>query len=145
MLSESSSEGLDHCRGHAACCDPEQEVVELTTDLALQVAHFAQDPLNFVGDLRARTANEILKGFKDVQHKEKQLRLPILAIHGTADKITSITAVKRLLASAASTDTELKEFPGGFHELLLGPEKEDTFVALRDWILRHSREPDAKL
>ena len=124
---------------------PEQEVVELTTDLALQVAHFAQDPLNFVGDLRARTANEILKGFKDVQHKEKQLRLPILAIHGTADKITSITAVKRLLASAASTDTELKEFAGGFHELLLGPEKEDTFVTLRDWILRHSREPDAKL
>ncbi|CAK0782822.1 hypothetical protein CVIRNUC_006017 [Coccomyxa viridis] len=109
------------------------------------VAHFAQDPLNFVGDLRARTANEILKGFKDVQHKEKQLRLPILAIHGTADKITSITAVKRLLASAASTDTELKEFAGGFHELLLGPEKEDTFVTLRDWILRHSREPDAKL
>ncbi len=86
----------------------------------LQVEHFAQDPLNFVGDVRARTANEILKGFRDVQRKEKLLRLPILAIHGTADKITSYTAVKRLLANAASTDTELKEFPGGYHELLQG-------------------------
>ncbi|CAL5220245.1 g2225 [Coccomyxa viridis] len=109
------------------------------------VQHFAQDPLNFVGDLRARTANEILKGFRDIQKKEKLLRLPILAIHGTADKITSYTAVKRLLANAASTDTALKEFPGGYHELLQGPEKEEAFVTLRDWILRHSREPDAKL
>ena len=72
-------------------------------------------------------------------------RLPILALHGTADKITSYTAVKRLLANAASTDTQLKEFPGGYHELLQGPEKEEAFVTLRDWILRHSQEPDAKL
>ena len=54
----------------------------------MQVQHFAQDPLNFVGDVRARTANELLKGFRDVQHKEKLLKLPILAMHGTADKIT---------------------------------------------------------
>jgi hypothetical protein len=57
----------------------------------VQVRHFAEDPLNFVGDVRARTANEILKGFRDVQRKEALLTLPILAIHGTADKITSYT------------------------------------------------------
>lgn len=60
-------------------------------DGCMQVQHFADDPLNFVGDVRARTANEILKGFRDVQHKEGALALPILAIHGTADKITSYT------------------------------------------------------
>ena len=54
----------------------------------MQVQHFAQDPLNFVGDVRARTANELLKGFRDIQRKEKLLKLPILAMHGTADKIT---------------------------------------------------------
>ena len=40
----------------------------------MQVTHFAQDPLNFVGDVRARTANEILKGFRDIQRKESLLR-----------------------------------------------------------------------
>ncbi|CAL8470596.1 g10138 [Coccomyxa elongata] len=109
------------------------------------VKHFAEDPLNFVGDVRARTANEILKGFRDVQRKEALLRVPILAIHGTADKITSYTAVKRLLAAAASTDKELKEFPGGFHELLMGPEKEEAVKTLKDWILKHCPEPEAKL
>lgn len=54
-----------------------------------QVRAFVADPLCFVGNVRARTANEFLKGFRDVQRKEAQLALPILAMHGTADKITS--------------------------------------------------------
>jgi hypothetical protein len=56
-----------------------------------QVNRFADDALNFVGNVRARTANEIMRGFRDVQRKEAQLTLPILAMHGTADKITSYT------------------------------------------------------
>lgn len=55
----------------------------------VQVRAFVADPLCFVGNVRARTANEFLKGFRDVQRKEAQLVLPILAMHGTADKITS--------------------------------------------------------
>ena len=31
----------------------------------------------------------------------------------------------------------------GFHELLLGPEKEDVFGAVRDWILTHAARPAA--
>lgn len=54
-------------------------------------------------------------------------------------------AVKRLLAAAASTDKELKEFPGGYHELLMGPEKEEAAKTLKDWILKHCPEPEAKL
>lgn len=54
-----------------------------------QVREFVADPLCFVGNVRARTANEFLKGFRDVQRREAELVLPILAMHGTADKITS--------------------------------------------------------
>ena len=54
-------------------------------------------------------------------------------------------AVKRLLANASSKDKELREFPGGFHELLMGPEKEQAVQTLRDWILKRSAEPEAKL
>lgn len=50
-------------------------------------------------------------------------------------------AVKRLLASAASKDKQLKVFPGGFHELLMGPEKIDAVATLRNWILEHASEP----
>lgn len=56
---------------------------------AAQVADFAADPLNFVGNVRAKTANELLKGFREVQQRQTELALPLLALHGTQDHITS--------------------------------------------------------
>ena len=56
---------------------------------AMQVADFAADPLNFVGNVRAKTANELLKGFREVQQRQTELQLPLLALHGTQDHITS--------------------------------------------------------
>ena len=84
--------------------------------------------------LRPQTPAGMLHGLKP--HVCQCIRISVLR---------SFTAVKRLLGNASSRDTELKEFPGGYHELLQGPEKEEAFVTLRDWVLRHSREPDAKL
>ena len=54
------------------------------------VRSFKEDPYNFVGPVRARTGNELLKGFRDLQAKEHELGLPIYAHHGNADKITSL-------------------------------------------------------
>ncbi len=62
---------------------------------AAQVADFAADPLNFVGNVRAKTANELLKGFREVQARQGELALPLLALHGTADHITSFPARRR--------------------------------------------------
>ena len=56
-----------------------------------------------------------------------------------------VQAVKRLLESARSQDKELKEFPGGYHELLMGPEKGEAAQTLIDWLGRHSPDPPAKL
>ena len=53
------------------------------------MADFAADPLNFVGNVRAKTANELLKGFREVQQRQTELTLPLLALHGTQDHITS--------------------------------------------------------
>lgn len=58
--------------------------------LALQVAEYVNDKLNFVGPVRARTGNEILKGFKACDERQAQLKLPILAVHGTRDRCTSL-------------------------------------------------------
>lgn len=50
-------------------------------------------------------------------------------------------AVKRLMASAKSTDKEFREFPGGYHELLKGPEKVEAVQTLIRWIGKHSSTP----
>jgi len=56
----------------------------------LQVQDYVNDKLNFIGPVRARTGNEILKGFRSMEHRQAQLQLPILAVHGTSDRCTSL-------------------------------------------------------
>ena len=56
----------------------------------LQVQDYVNDKLNFIGPVRARTGNEILKGFRSLEHRQAQLHLPILAVHGTSDRCTSL-------------------------------------------------------
>lgn len=55
-----------------------------------QVEDYVNDKLNFVGPVRARTGNEILKGFRALEPRYSQLTLPILAVHGTSDRCTSL-------------------------------------------------------
>lgn len=56
----------------------------------MQVEDYVSDKLNFVGPIRARTANEIMKGFHALGRRQSELALPILAVHGTRDHCTSL-------------------------------------------------------
>ncbi len=49
-----------------------------------------EDPYNNLGNLRARTANEILKAFGHVARLESSLHLPIYAHHGTQDRLADL-------------------------------------------------------
>jgi alpha-beta hydrolase superfamily lysophospholipase len=44
-------------------------------------------------------------------------------------------AMKRLLKNAASRDVTLYEVPGGYHELFMGPERDDITDRIVGWIL----------
>ncbi|KAK9829537.1 hypothetical protein WJX72_006371 [[Myrmecia] bisecta] len=109
------------------------------------VRDFVEDPLNYPGDVRCKTANEILKAFREAQRKEHLLTLPIYAHHGTADLVTSLPAVRRLLANCRSSDKTLDEVEGGWHEVLAGPGSEQVVARLKAWLLTHADVPEAKL
>jgi len=108
---------------------------------AATVAAYVGDPLNFVGKTRARTGNELLKAFRVASGPAtaSALTCPLIAIHGDADRCTSLPAVRRLVGAAASLDKGLVVFPGGFHELLHPWEGQDIALAtLRDWMVAHA-------
>jgi acylglycerol lipase len=102
------------------------------------VREYLEDPHVVVGNTRARTANEVLRGFKGLAGKEELFALPILAVHGASDATTSLEAVRRFCARAASAAqglVRLREVEGGFHELMAAPgerEKEAEEVAV--WV-----------
>lgn len=58
----------------------------------MQVKDYCDDPLNFHGMVKARVANELLKGFAVLAANTSEYKLSMLAIHGDADKITSFQA-----------------------------------------------------
>jgi acylglycerol lipase len=117
---------------------PAVRLEDMSPDPAV-VEDMRNDPFNFVGPVRARTGNELLKAFGEVARREAELTLPIYAHHGDTDRTTSLTAVKRLLQNCQSQDVTLNVVPGGYHELFMGPEKEQVTSALRDWML--SKQP----
>ena len=108
------------------------------------VAAFVADPLVAHGNTKGRMAYETLCAFRRLQPRYPEFALPLLAMHGTADKITSLPAVRRLVNAAASKDKALVEWPGAFHELMHEPEKQQVLDKLTAWILERSGAP-AKL
>ena len=56
----------------------------------VQIDTMVQDPFNFLGPVRVRTALSLLNGFKGMQHNQACISLPIYAHHGTKDKLASL-------------------------------------------------------
>jgi acylglycerol lipase len=59
-----------------------------------KVKEYVEDPLNTVGSLAARTANESLRAFSQLSQQTLEITLPVYAHHGTDDKVTSFSATK---------------------------------------------------
>ncbi len=50
------------------------------------------------------------------------------------------SALERFLGRVKTQSKVLKVFPGAFHELLKGPEQQDTIDAMAEWMQRLSHQ-----
>lgn len=103
-----------------------------------EVVHQAlHDPLNYHGRLPARTGAEMLKAMERIQSKMQALSLPMLVIHGTADKLTDPSGSLAFYRTARSEDKTLGFYPGLYHETFNEPEKEQVFEEIVAWMDEH--------
>lgn len=63
--------------------------------------------------------------------------LPLLLMHGEADRITSAEASRRFAAAAPQERCTLRIWPGLYHEIHNEPEKEQVLQTLLDWLNAH--------
>lgn len=84
---------------------------------------------------RARTGNELLRGFAELRSGAPQLRLPLYVAHGTDDRCTNAAASRALVAAASSPDKVFVDVEGGYHELLMGPERDACVARMVDWMV----------
>ncbi|HEV7559650.1 MAG TPA: alpha/beta hydrolase, partial [Kofleriaceae bacterium] len=113
---------------------------EFSSDPANAVA-MDHDPLISQPPGPAKTVAGLVDGIHEIWSGVDQLTMPLLALHGSADKLTAPSGSRMLVRAAASADKTLHIYDGLFHDLLHEPkhvEVEDDILA---WLGAHTGGP----
>jgi alpha-beta hydrolase superfamily lysophospholipase len=101
------------------------------------VADYDDDPLNYHGKLPARTVAELSKAIEGFPEAVTRFRLPLLVMHGTADRLVPIAGGEMVAERAGSEDKTFKRYDGLFHEILNEPERQQVVNDMADWLDTH--------
>lgn len=95
------------------------------------------DPLNYRGKIPVRTVAELTRSAEQLQGKLGSLRLPVLLLHGTEDRLVDAKASRLVHDRASSPDKTLRLYEGLFHEVFNEPERDRVLADLSGWLDRH--------
>lgn len=102
------------------------------------VASMATDPLIFDGKGPARTASELLGAIARIHELGGKVSVPLLAMHGSVDKVTPPSGSTWLVANATTEDKKEQRFEGLAHDLLHEPEAAQVIEVILSWLDAHS-------
>ncbi len=94
---------------------------------------YSTDPL-VTRQVSVRWYWEARRAMEEAGESAPRIKLPILILHGTGDKIASLDATREVFNRIGSEDKELGIYPEFYHELFNEPEKRDVFVRVSDWL-----------
>jgi len=101
------------------------------------VAAYDADPLNYRGALPAGIGGAMLRAMASFPARLPSLKLPLLVLSGTDDKIVNPEGARLVDRLAGSSDKTLKMYDGLYHEVFNEPEKELVLGELSDWLKAH--------
>ena len=98
------------------------------------VRDYDSDPLNYRGKLPARTVAELASTVDRFPDDVARLRLPMLMLHGTEDRLVPIFGTEMVCERAGSGDKTLIRYEGLYHEVLNEPERDRVVTDVGDWL-----------
>ena len=120
---------------------PNAGVLQLDADAVSRdpevVAAYRADPLNHTGKMVARTGTEIMLGAAGMPARLRGLRLPLLVLHGGADRLMPPSASEVVRAHAASPDLTVRIWDGLYHEPHNEPEQKQVLDDVVAWLDAH--------
>jgi alpha-beta hydrolase superfamily lysophospholipase len=99
------------------------------------VAAMDRDPLLADEVQPTHTVAEMLGGADRLTREFGDIRLPVLIMHGTADKVTKPAGSQYFFDHAGSADKQLKLYEGHAHDLLNDLDKQQVLADIRTWML----------
>jgi alpha-beta hydrolase superfamily lysophospholipase len=82
----------------------------------------------------ALTVAELVRADERLMKEFPLLKLPVLIMHGTADKVTRPDGSQQFFDTVGSTDKTLKLYDGHAHDLLNDVGREQVMGDIRAWI-----------
>jgi alpha-beta hydrolase superfamily lysophospholipase len=95
------------------------------------------DPLVYRGKIRARLGVELIKAMDTIKQQISEIHLPILVMHGSADRLSNPKGSQMLYQKASSADKTLKIYVGYYHEIFNEPGREQVFADVEAWLKNH--------
>lgn len=80
---------------------------------------------------------EMVRADERLRREFPLITLPVLILHGTADKATRPSGSQRFYETAGSRDKTLKLYDGHFHDLLNDLDKEVVMTDIKAWVDAH--------
>ena len=101
------------------------------------VAAMDADPLIDHETQPTKTLAEMVRADERLKNEFPKITLPVLILHGTADKATKPSGSQLFFDTAGSKDKTLKMYPGMYHDLLNDVDKETVMSEITRWIDAH--------
>jgi acylglycerol lipase len=123
--------GLSHLAPHAHVLRLKNE--EFSRDPRV-VQAMNDDPLIAHEVQPTKTVAELVRADERLKKEFPLITLPVLILHGTADKVTNPKGSQLFYDTAGSTDKTLKLYEGHVHDLLNDIDKEVVMADIQGWI-----------
>ena len=126
--------GLSHIAPHAHVLHLKNE--DFSRDPAA-VAAMNADPLIAHETQPTKTVAAMVLADERLKKEFPRITLPVLILHGTADKATRPSGSQLFYDTVGSTDKTLKLYEGHFHDMLNDVDKEVVIADIKAWIDKH--------
>ena len=126
--------GLSHVAPHAHVVKLKNE--DFSRDPKV-VEQMNQDPLIAHEAQSTQTMAELVRADERLKREFPQIELPLLVLHGTADKAAKVAGSKRFYEMAGSSDKTLKLYEGHYHDLLNDVDKQVVMNDILKWLDAH--------
>lgn len=123
--------GLAHVAPHTHVLKLKNE--DFSRDPQL-VAFMNADPLIADESQPTQTVAEMVRADERLKNEFSRITLPVLILHGTADKATKPSGSQLFYDRTGSSDRTLKLYEGHFHDLLNDIGKEQVLSDIETWI-----------
>ena len=95
---------------------------------------YVNDPLVYRGKIRARLGAELMRMTQELPGQTPRIVLPILIMHGTADRLCDPEGSVAVCGQVGSNDKTLKLYDGFYHEIFNEPGREQAFADMEVWL-----------